>query len=106
MTGRYDGDCCPACGSDEVIPYAVIVGAREEYGYQCLVCAVTWPVLSHPESALVTHAASHRHRALRENTDGKQEGPGGGRQSGYAARGRSLSPSSARHDGTPASAGR
>ena len=95
MTGRYAGDHCPACGSDEVIPYAVIVGGSEEYGYQCLACAVTWPVLSHPDSALVMKAASHRHRALRENTDGKQEGLEGGRQAGLAARGRSPSPSSA-----------
>ena len=46
MTARhYDGDCCPACGSHQVIPYAVLVGASEEYGYQCLVCEVMWPVL-------------------------------------------------------------
>src|SRR5215472_9213790 len=96
MTGRYDGDCCPACGSDEVTPYAVIVGAREEYGYQCLACAVTWPVLSHPDSAPVMQTASHRYRALREHTDGKQEGLEGERQAGLAARGRSPSPSSAR----------
>ena len=45
---RYDGDCCPACGSHQVIPYAVLVGASEEYGYQCLVCEVMWPVLILP----------------------------------------------------------
>ena len=54
MTARpYDGDCCPACGSHQVIPYAVLVGASEEYGYQCLVCQVMWPVLSYP----ATHTA-------------------------------------------------
>src|SRR5215472_9535059 len=96
MTPGYHGDWCPACGSDEVIPWAVIVGAAEEYGYQCLACAVMWPVVSHSDSALMMQAASHRYRALRENTDGKQEGPGGERQAGHAARGRSPSPSSAR----------
>jgi hypothetical protein len=51
MTGRYTGDCCPACGSDQVIPYAVLVGGSEEYGYQCLACGVMWPVLSYPCAA-------------------------------------------------------
>jgi len=46
MSARYTGDCCPACGSHQVIPYAVLVGSSEEYGYQCLVCEVMWPVLS------------------------------------------------------------
>jgi uncharacterized Zn finger protein len=45
------GDCCPACGSDEVIPYAVIIGGSEEYGYQCGACAVMWPVLAHAAAA-------------------------------------------------------
>jgi hypothetical protein len=31
-----------------VIPYAVLVGGSEEYGYQCLACAVMWPVLTYP----------------------------------------------------------
>ncbi len=48
MTARYTGDCCPACGSHQVIPYAVLVGGTEEYGYQCLTCEVMWPVLSYP----------------------------------------------------------
>jgi hypothetical protein len=48
MTRRYTGDCCPACGSHQVIPYAVLVGGGEEYGYQCLVCEVMWPVLTYP----------------------------------------------------------
>ena len=48
MTGRYDGDSCPACGSCQVIPYAVLVGGTEEYGYQCQACAVMWPVLAYP----------------------------------------------------------
>jgi hypothetical protein len=38
-------DYCPACGSNELLPFAVIVGAAETYGYQCLSCSVTWPVL-------------------------------------------------------------
>lgn len=46
MTGHDTGDTCPACGSDEVLPYAVILGAAEVYGYQCLACSVTWPVLA------------------------------------------------------------
>jgi hypothetical protein len=45
MNARGHGDCCPACGSDEVQPYAIILGAAEVYGYQCLTCSVTWPVL-------------------------------------------------------------
>lgn len=45
---RYHGDCCPACGSHQVIPYAVLIGASEEYGYQCLACQVMWPVLTYP----------------------------------------------------------
>jgi hypothetical protein len=48
--GRYSGDCCPACGSYQVIPYAVLVGGSEEYGYQCLVCEVMWPVLTYPDA--------------------------------------------------------
>jgi hypothetical protein len=50
MTVRYHGDCCPACGSHQVIPYAVLVGGSEEYGYQCLACDVMWPVLACPAS--------------------------------------------------------
>ena len=52
MTGRYEGDCCPACGSYQVLPYAVILGGREEYGYHCQDCQITWRVLTHdPASA-------------------------------------------------------
>jgi transposase-like protein len=47
MTGRYEGDCCPACGSYQVLPYAVILGGREEYGYHCQECQVTWRVLTY-----------------------------------------------------------
>ena len=62
MTARhYDGDCCPACGGYQVIPYAVLVGSREEYGYQCLVCEVMWPVLTYPPA--VTAAPGGRSRA-------------------------------------------
>ena len=46
MTGRYDS--CPACGSCQVIPYAVLAGGSEEYGCQCLACQVMWPVLTYP----------------------------------------------------------
>jgi hypothetical protein len=52
VTGRYDGDCCPACGSCQVIPYAVLAGGSEEYGYQCLACQVMWPVLTYPQPAV------------------------------------------------------
>jgi transposase-like protein len=51
MTGRYEGDCCPACGSYQVLPYAVILGGREEYGYHCRDCQITWRVLSHDATA-------------------------------------------------------
>jgi transposase-like protein len=47
VSARCHGDCCPACGSHQVIPYAVVVSGSEEYGYQCQVCEVTWPVLTH-----------------------------------------------------------
>jgi hypothetical protein len=46
-TAAYTGDCCPACGSGHVLPYAVLIGGTEEYGYQCLACAVMWPVLTY-----------------------------------------------------------
>jgi hypothetical protein len=42
-------DYCPACGSNELLPFAVIMGAAETYGYQCLSCSVTWPVLTSGE---------------------------------------------------------
>ena len=57
---RYDGDCCPACGSHQVIPYAVLVGASEEYGYQCLICEVMWPVLTHPACGIADPAGPKR----------------------------------------------
>ena len=44
MTARH-GDYCPACGSADIEPFAVIVGAAETYGYQCLDCATIWPVI-------------------------------------------------------------
>lgn len=59
MSTRY-GDMCPACGSGEVTPYAVIVGGSEEYGYQCQACQVSWPVLAHTESVPAIPAASLR----------------------------------------------
>ena len=46
MTAPGPSDLCPACGGDELLPFAIIVGAAEVYGYQCLACSVTWPVLS------------------------------------------------------------
>jgi transposase-like protein len=57
MTARYHGDCCPACGSDQVIPYAVIVGAAEEYGYHCPACEIMWPVLTYPARETADPAA-------------------------------------------------
>jgi hypothetical protein len=48
MTGRHNRDCCPACGSDDVIPFAFIFGAVELYGYQCP-CGHAW--LSLPAQA-------------------------------------------------------
>ena len=45
MTGLRREDSCPSCGSDEVQPFAIIVGAAETYGYQCLACSVPWTVL-------------------------------------------------------------
>lgn len=57
MRPRYTGDCCPACGSHQVIPYAVLAGDSEEYGYQCLVCQVMWPVLSCPARQSAATAA-------------------------------------------------
>ena len=42
---RYTGDCCPACGSYQVTPYALVLGSREEYGYRCDGCEITWRVL-------------------------------------------------------------
>ena len=53
MTAAYTGDCCPACGSDQVLPYAVLIGGTEEYGYQCLTCQVMWPVLTYPSGPAV-----------------------------------------------------
>lgn len=60
MKPRYRGDCCPACGSHEVIPYAVLVGGSEEYGYQCLACAVMWPVLTYPDGTATATARRGR----------------------------------------------
>ncbi len=59
MNAPYS-DICPACGSTETIPYAVIIGGLEEYGYQCSDCAVTWPVLTHtpPPAAVSAHGTS------------------------------------------------
>jgi hypothetical protein len=48
MTAPSRGDCCPACGSDDVIPFALIFGAVELYGYQCP-CGHAW--LSLPAQA-------------------------------------------------------
>jgi hypothetical protein len=68
MTGRYTGDCCPACGSHQVIPYAVVVGATEEYGYQCQVCEVTWPVMIYAGTDHLTRQA--KSKALRHDQPG------------------------------------
>jgi hypothetical protein len=60
VTGRYDGDCCPACGSSQVLPYAVLVGGSEEYGYQCLTCQVMWPVLIYSATAATAQGEPRR----------------------------------------------
>lgn len=60
MTGRYDGDCCPACGGYQVTPYAVVLGSREEYGYHCQACQITWRILVYDSAAA---AASTRRPA-------------------------------------------
>jgi len=52
VTGRHDGDCCPACGSCQVIPYAILIGGSEEYGYQFRTCEVMWPVLTCSQPAI------------------------------------------------------
>lgn len=99
MTVAY-GDTCPACHSTDVLPYAVILGGSEEYGYHCQDCGVTWPVLASGVSvpAFSVPAAagvSLRYRALRESTAGNREGPEGERlPAGIRARSCSPSPSS------------
>lgn len=57
---RYTGDCCPACGSDQVTPYALILGAREEYGYHCPACQITWRVLSHDPASTTINGSRSR----------------------------------------------
>ena len=63
MTVRYHGDSCPACGSHQVIPYAVLVGGSEEYGYQCLACEVMWPILTYPTRKTTATAGRTRNPA-------------------------------------------
>ncbi len=60
MTGRYDGGCCPGCGSYQVTPYCFVVGVREVYGYHCPACQITWRVLVYDGTAF---AASSRNPA-------------------------------------------
>ena len=55
MTAQH-GDICPSCGSTDLLPVAVIVGAAETYGYQCLDCATLWPVL---QSGTLPSALAH-----------------------------------------------
>jgi hypothetical protein len=47
MTGPNKTDCCPACGGDEAIPFALLFGAVELYGYQCP-CGQAWLTLPAP----------------------------------------------------------
>ncbi len=54
MTGPGTEDCCPACGSEDVLPFAFIAGGLELYGYQCP-CGRVWLVL-HSEAAYGTMA--------------------------------------------------
>jgi formate dehydrogenase maturation protein FdhE len=56
-TATYDTDLCPACGSTDVIPYAVLVGFTEEYGYQCSACLVMWPISLHPPAIAIAARA-------------------------------------------------
>jgi hypothetical protein len=46
MTGSNTTDCCPACGGD-AIPFALLYGAVELYGYQCP-CGQAWLTLPAP----------------------------------------------------------
>lgn len=103
MTASY-GDICPACGSSDVTPYAVIVGGSEEYGYQCQVCQVTWPVLAHHDPGPVVAAVSLRHCVVRESAEGSDEDlEEERRHASSAARGRSASlTSSNANDSQPA----
>ena len=75
MTARYNRDCCPACGSDDVIPYAVIVGASEEYGYQCLTCQVTPGPSCHAQARHDTARPASRARQGRDDRPGAGPGP-------------------------------
>jgi len=94
MTPGY-GDTCPGCHSPDVLPYAVIVGGSEEYGYTCQACGVTWPVLTTGNPQLAVAGVSLRYRASRETTAGNREGlEGEHRLAGNDARGCSPSPSS------------
>jgi transposase-like protein len=59
-------DACPACGSEDVQPYAIIIiGAAETYGYQCLDCAATWTVLSSGSLPRIPPGALARARAVK-----------------------------------------
>lgn len=72
MTALY-GDICPACRSHDILPYAVIVGGSEEFGYQCQFCQVTWPVLSYSEPVPSVVLSRLRYRALRQSREGANE---------------------------------
>jgi hypothetical protein len=63
MSARYHGDCCPACGSHQVIPYAILIGGAEEYGYQCLACEVMWPVILYAGSEEPSRPGPNRNPA-------------------------------------------
>lgn len=65
MTAPGREDACPACGSDDVQPYAIIIGAAETYGYQCLDCAATWTVLQTGTLPAIPPGALARARAVK-----------------------------------------
>jgi hypothetical protein len=106
MTASH-GDICPACSSHDVLPYAVIVGGSEEYGYQRQSCEVTWPVLSYREPITSVATASLRYRALGDRTERTNEGPEGEpNHAGAAACGHSRSSSLPQPSGSRPTASR
>lgn len=92
MTALY-GDICPACRSHDILPYAVIVGGSEEFGYQCQLCQVTWPVLSCGEPVPSAAVSVLRYRALTQIREGAGESHDGEQHRAVVeSRGRCRSP--------------
>jgi hypothetical protein len=59
-TRCYHGDCCPACGSHQVIPYAVLIGAAKSTATNASPCEVMWPVLTYPAEKVAAPAGRRR----------------------------------------------